>query len=62
MKYKKKSFKEIKKLLSYFIEINEDKSVLSKKYPKDYIVKKPYQWLIIMITYHKITFSANNKY
>lgn len=56
MEYKNKFFKKIKELLSYFIEFNENKLILSKKYPKDCIIKELNEWPIIIIIYDKSFF------
>lgn len=39
IKQKKEFLDKIKILLSYFVEFNENKSILPKKYYKNYIIK-----------------------
>ena len=52
--------KEMKTLLLYFIKFKEDNTILPKDYPNNCIVRA-FNWQpIIMITYDKSTFSANN--
>lgn len=52
----------MKSFLFYFIEFKEDDTILLKEHPNDYAVKGPNWRPIIMITYDKSTFSANNNY
>lgn len=44
------------------MEFGENRSILSKKYPEDCIFGESNQRPIIMITYDKNTFLANDKY
>lgn len=53
---------EMKALSPYFIEFGEDKSILSKEYPKDCKISGSNQRLIIIIIYNKNTFFANNEH
>lgn len=41
-------------------KFNEDGTIKSKIYPPNCIVKGENQWPIILITYNKCNFSANN--
>lgn len=52
----------MKSLLLYFIEFKEDDTILLKEHSNDYAVKGLNWRPIIMITYDKSTFSANNNY
>ncbi len=50
----------MKSLLPYFVEFFDDRSILPKIYPDDCAVKRSDQRHIIMITYDKSIFSAND--
>lgn len=50
----------IKSLLPYLVKISKDTFMVSKKYPDNCIVGRLDWQLIIMITYDKSIFSANN--
>lgn len=56
----KKNFRRKKLLLPYFIKFEEDDRILHKKYSDNYIIKGPDWQPIIMITYNKSIFFANN--
>ena len=58
----KKFFWENKKLLSYFIKLNEDRLILLKEYSKGCIVVGPNWQLSIGITHDKSTVSTNNRH
>lgn len=60
IKYKKEFLDKIKILLSYFVEFNENKSILPKKYYKNYIRKNLNWKLIIIIIYYERIFLTNN--
>lgn len=60
IKYKKEFLDKIKILLSYFVEFNENKSILPKKYYKNYIIKTLNWKPIIIIKYYKSIFLTNN--
>lgn len=60
VEYRKTFLKEIKLLLSYFIEFQDDSTFLPKEYPKNFTVNGPNQQLIIIITYDESIFLANN--
>ena len=56
-----KKFLSIKKNQKpYLIEFEEDKLIKTKKYLSDYIVEEDKYNLIIIITYNKYIFFANN--
>lgn len=60
VEYKKTFLNEIKLLLPYFVEFFNDGSMLSITYFENCIMDSPDQKLIIIMTYHKSTFSINN--
>lgn len=62
IEYKKEFLDIMKVLLSYLIEFNKKKSILLKKYLKNYVVGGLNQRLIMRIIYNKNTFSVNNSY
>ena len=49
----------MKSLLSYFVEFQDNSTILSKEYLKDCAIVGPNQRPTIMITYDESTFSAN---
>lgn len=53
---------EIKSLVSYFIEFQNNGTILPKEYLQDYAVDEPNQWSIIIVTQDKKAFLANNSY
>lgn len=60
IKYRKLFLNKIKSLFSYLAEFSEDKSMLPKKYSNNCAIGSLNQRPIIMITYDKSSFSANN--
>lgn len=60
MEYWETFLKEMKSFLFYFIEFQNDNTILFKKYPENYIVGGLNQQPIIMITNDENTFSTNN--
>ena len=52
--------KIIEDLKSYKIEFEEDGNMKAKVYPDDYAVESQNWQAVIVITYDKCTFSANN--
>lgn len=56
IKYKKIFLDKIKTLFLYFVEFSKNKSILSKVYPKNYVINGPNKKLIIIITYYKSIF------
>lgn len=62
VKYKKTFLSKIKLILSYFIEFSNDKSILLKVYPNDYIVKISNQKLLIIIINNESIFFINKSY
>ena len=60
VEYWKTFLKEIKSLLSYFVEFQDDGIILPKKYPKDYAVGRLNWQLIIIITHDESIFLAND--
>lgn len=60
VKYQEIFLEEIKTLLPYFIEFEEDNTILLKNLSDNYTVEDLDQQLIIMITNDKSTFSTNN--
>lgn len=61
IKYRKRFLNEVKARLPYFVQFSENGSMLSKVYPQNCAVKKMDEKLIIMITYNKKIFLANNR-
>ena len=59
-KYWEIFLKEMKSLLSYFVEFEKDNKILPKEYPSDYIFGGPDQQPIIMIIHDENIFSAND--
>lgn len=57
----KKFLSIIKNLKLYLVEFKEDGSMKIKNYPDDCIVREDKPYLIIVTTYKKCTFFANNK-
>ena len=62
VEYREIFLDEIKALLPYFVEFSENRSILSKDYPKDCAVSRLNKRLIIMIIYNKNTFLANDRW
>lgn len=60
VEYRETFLDEIKALLPYFVEFNEDGSIVPKVYPEDCAVGGPNKRPIIMITHDESTFSAND--
>lgn len=60
VEYQKFFLEEIKLLLPYFVEFEEDGKILPKKYPSNCAVGGPDSRPIIMITHDESTFSAND--
>ena len=60
MEYRKTFLEEMKLLLPYFVEFQDNGTILLKEYPKNCAVGGPNQRPIIMITYDESIFSANN--
>ena len=60
VKYKKILLSKIKLLLSYYIKFLNDRSILSRIYHNNCIVKRLNQKLIIIIIYNKNIFSIND--
>lgn len=52
----------MKVLSPYFVEFDKNKSILAKKYSKDYKIGGSNQKPIIIITYYENTFSVNDWY
>ena len=52
----------MKLVLPYFVEFEEDGKILPKEYPSDCAVGDPDEQFIIIITYDKSTFFANNSH
>lgn len=52
--------KKIEELKPYMVEFNKDGTIKPKAYPPDCAIKDENQQSIIIITYDKHTFSANN--
>lgn len=50
----------MEKLKSYIIELKKNGVIKSKVYLADYIVRRNNCWPVIIITYDKCSFSANN--
>lgn len=57
----KKFLNIIKNLELYLIEFKKDKSIKTKNYLNNYIVKEDIYCFIIVITHNKYTFFTNNK-
>lgn len=53
--------KKMDKLNSFWIKFNEDDTMKSKVYFFNYIIRGKNFWPIIIITYDKYIFLANNK-
>lgn len=62
VKYKKIFFNEIKSLLPHFVKFSDEKFILPKLYPDNCVVGGPHWKSIIMITYDKSIFSANDSW
>ena len=62
IEYKKEFLDIMKVLLSYLIEFNKKKSILLKKYLKNYVIGGLNQRLIMRIIYNENIFSVNNSY
>ena len=60
MKYRKPFLEQIKSLLPYFVEFQDDGIILPKEYSKNCAVGRPNQRPIIMIIHDESTFSAND--
>ena len=60
MEYRETFLKEMKSLLPYFVEFQDDGIILPKEYPKDCAIGVSNRRSIIMITYIESTFSAND--
>ena len=60
MEYQETFLKGMKSFLPYFIEFQDDGTILLKEYPEDCAIGWLNRQLIIMITYDKSTFSAND--
>lgn len=60
VEYRNPFLVEIKAYLLYFVKFSKDASILPKKYPNNCIVRRADRSSIIMITYNKIIFSAND--
>lgn len=52
----------MKILLFYFDKFKKNGTILSKEYLDDFIIRVFGQWPIIIITYDKSIFSANDSY
>lgn len=61
IEYKKIFLNKIKVFFSYFVKFSKNKLILSKIYPKNYIISDFNKRLIIMIIYNKSILLANNK-
>ena len=62
VKYWKTFLEEMKSLLLYFVEFQDDGTILHKKYPEGYIVGGLDWKPIIMITNNESIFSANDSW
>ena len=60
MKYQETFLEEMKSLLPYFVEFQDDGIILPQEYPENYAVGGPNQQPIIMITHDESTFLAND--
>ena len=60
VEYRETFLDEMKLLLPYFVEFSDDGSILPKTYSEDCALGGPSWRPIIMITYDKNTFSAND--
>lgn len=47
--------------MQYLVEFKKDKLIKTKNYLDNYIVKKDVYYFIIVITYNKYIFFANNR-
>lgn len=61
IEYQETFFNEMKSFLPSFVNFFEDDTMVLKKYPHDYAVKKPDQRSIVMITYDESIFSTKNR-
>ena len=52
----------MKSLLPYFVEFQDNGTILSKEYTEDFVIKRPNRQLIIMIICGKSIFLVNNSY
>lgn len=59
--YEEICLEEIKTLLSYFVEFNDNKSILLKIYSKDSSMGDLNKRAIIIVTHDESTFSANDR-
>lgn len=62
LEYREKFLREIENILLYLIEFLADRFIILKKYSKNYKVNEPNRQPIIMITYNKSTFFANDSW
>ena len=62
VEYWKTFLEEMKSLLSYFVQFQDDGTILPKEYPEDCAVGGPNRRPIIMITHNESTFLANDSY
>ena len=60
VEYQETFLEEMKSLLPYFVEFEEDGKILPKEYPSDCAVGGPDRRPIIMITHDESTFSADD--
>lgn len=60
MEYKENFLLKLKLLLPYFVKFKKVGTILSTKYPWNYIVRDSDRGLVIMIIYDKNIFSTNN--
>ena len=58
--YRETFLEEMKSLLPYFVEFQDDGTILPKEYPEDCAVGGPNRRQIIMITHDESTFSVND--
>ena len=60
VEYRETFLKEIKSLIPYFVEFQDDSTILPKEYLEDCVIGEPNRRQIIMITHDESTFSAND--
>ena len=60
MEYWETFLEEMKSLLPYLVEFQDDNTILPKEYSKNCAVDGPNRRPIIMITHDESTFSAND--
>lgn len=60
IEYRTTFLNEMQALLPYLVEFNQNRSIISKEYPKNCAVGSPNQKPVILITHDGSTFSANN--